>query len=304
MDFRELLYIYTIAKHKNISKAAQELYVTQPTLSKYLQKLENDLGVKLFNHINHQYVPTYVGQRYLHYIEKIFAIKKDWDREFIDLVKLNQGELNIIVPLLRSATLAPATLPAFFAKYPKIKINLHEEVYAAQEKLLINEQFDLAIFNELSQNDKLTYQILGEEETLLALNANHPFVKQAKTCTNRKYPWLDLRLLKDEPFIMQFSEQRTGKMTFQLMKELGMAPKILLQTKNAEVALKMTAQGLGASFIPETYLQHMASLEKIKCFSIGPVPLVSPIVVSYRKGAYLPQYALDYIEIVRAYFSR
>lgn len=304
LNFRELLYIYTIAKHKNISKAAQELYVTQPTLSKYLQKLEQDLGTKLFSYINHQYVPTYIGKRYLHYIEKIFMVKNDWDKELIDLLKLNQGQLNIIVPLLRSATLASATLPLFFAKYPNIKINLHEEVYAAQEKLLLNEQFDMAILNELSQNDQLAYQVLGEEETLLVVANHHQIIGEAQHCLDRKYPWVDIKLLENERFIMQFPEQRTGKMTLGLLEEENIHPNILLQTKNAEVALQMTAKGLGVCFVPETYLQHMTMRDQVKCFSVGKAPLISPIVVSYRKGAYLPQYAVDYIEIIRQYLVK
>ena len=65
MDFRELSYVLAIAKHQNITKAAEALYVGQPTLSKFLMALEDDLGLKLFRKLGHKYVLTYAGERYV-----------------------------------------------------------------------------------------------------------------------------------------------------------------------------------------------------------------------------------------------
>ena len=65
MDFRELTYVMAIAKHKNITKAAESLYLTQPTLSKFLKALEEEVGQPLFRRLGNKYIPTYAGERYI-----------------------------------------------------------------------------------------------------------------------------------------------------------------------------------------------------------------------------------------------
>ena len=62
MDTRSLRYVLAIARHQNLTKAAEELHVGQPTLSKFLQSLENELGLKLFQKVGHRFLLTYAGE--------------------------------------------------------------------------------------------------------------------------------------------------------------------------------------------------------------------------------------------------
>lgn len=73
MELKEARYILAIARHKSISKAAEALFISQPSLSKYLKNLEQQLGTRLFDRIGNGYFPTYVGERYLHYAEKSWS---------------------------------------------------------------------------------------------------------------------------------------------------------------------------------------------------------------------------------------
>ena len=65
MNFQEFNYVLCIAKHQNLSRAAEELYISQPTLTKHLQKLEREMNGKLFVRSGNSYIPTYLGRRYL-----------------------------------------------------------------------------------------------------------------------------------------------------------------------------------------------------------------------------------------------
>lgn len=102
MNFQEQEYFLAIAKHKNLTKAAQELYVSQPTLTKFLQKLEKNLGGKLFRKEGHTYNLTFLGQRYLAYAQKIATLNQDWEKELLDMRSSFKGELNIAFPPMRS----------------------------------------------------------------------------------------------------------------------------------------------------------------------------------------------------------
>ena len=81
MDFKELEYILVIAQEKNISKAAERLYVSQPALSRALLKVEDRLGVSLFFRKNRQYIPTYAGELYLDMARTVLNKKHEFDRQ-------------------------------------------------------------------------------------------------------------------------------------------------------------------------------------------------------------------------------
>ena len=82
---KELSYVIAIAEKGNVSKAAESLFISQPSLSKYLKNLEDHLGAPLFNRRDGGYYPTYLGERYLHYAKRIVAYGDEWNREHDDI---------------------------------------------------------------------------------------------------------------------------------------------------------------------------------------------------------------------------
>lgn len=248
-------------------------------------------------------IPTYVGERYLEYANRIMTIKKNWDDEFHKLMSLNNGQLTIAFPLLRSYCTIPETLPIFKKKYPNIQVNILEETYDVEGKLLNDDKVDIAIFNVTTQNPKLEYKILGTDETLLLASKSHPLAKRGKTIEGCKYPWIDLKLFENEDFILLDSNLHTGQITTQMFDEAGINPNIVFRTRNVELQAQMASEGLGVCFISESYLKHINFKHQPICFSIGNPTIVSSLAVACRKGAYLTPYALDYIKIVSDYFA-
>ena len=90
MDFKELEYVITIAQERNISKAAERLFISQPVLSRFLQRLEDELGISLFERKNRQYIPTYAGELYLDMAKEILNRKEKFEQE-ISRVKKSQA---------------------------------------------------------------------------------------------------------------------------------------------------------------------------------------------------------------------
>ena len=111
MNIHELNYVLCIAKHQNMTKAAQELFISQPTLSKHLGKLERELGIKLFSRVDNCYIPTYAGRRYMEYASGVLELTRDWEKELADLRSQNDGELNVAFPLIRNSCMIPEILP-------------------------------------------------------------------------------------------------------------------------------------------------------------------------------------------------
>ena len=187
MNFQELNYILCIAKHQNLTKAAQELYISQPTLTKYLQRLEREVNGKLFVRSGNSYTATYLGRRYMEYAKKILAVNQDWEKELQDLTSYNEGELNIAFPLMRSSCMVPQIMTVFHKQYPGVRVNLREETYAIQEKLLLDDQLDFAIFNEAKPHPKLEYETLLKEEVLLVMPKGHPLASLGVKKDGKEY---------------------------------------------------------------------------------------------------------------------
>lgn len=166
MDLQDMRFALCIARHQNLTKAARELYVSQPTLSKCLQKLEEEAHGKLFTRIDNRYCPTYLGEQYLNYARSVLALERQWKQTVADVDALQEGELNIALPLMRSYCILPKVVTAFREKYPRFTLNIYEESTGVQEKLLLDSKIDFAIFNELFPSPNLQYDLLKKEEIL------------------------------------------------------------------------------------------------------------------------------------------
>ena len=301
MNVQELNYVLCIAKHQNLTKAAQELYISQPTLSKYLQKLEREVGGKLFNYSGSRFVPTYLGRRYMDYARRMLEVDQDWQRELLDLNACQAGELNIAFPLMRSFCMVPRILPVFHEKFPGVRVNLREETCAIQERLLLDDELDFGIFNESRPHPRLEYEPLLREEILLMLPPGHPLAEKAQQREGFSHPWMDLHLLGQEPFILHFPEQTTGGIARQLFACYEIDPPVPFCSRNSQVCAMLCQQGLGAAFIPQRYIEAMHFDAPPLCFSVGEAGAFSHLTIAFRKGAYLPAYAREFIRIARAY---
>lgn len=299
MNFHELNYALSIARYQNLTKAAEELYISQPTLSKCLQKLEREMGGKLFSRSGNTYVPTYLGRRYLEYARKVLALNQDWERELKDMNACMDGELNIAFPLMRSSCMVPSIMKVFHKKYPGVRVNFMEEAHAIQEKLLLNDELDFGIFNETRPHPKLSYETLLREEILLVMPPDHPMAGRGMKRSEMKHLWIDLRLLEKEEFILHFPDQTTGQLALELFETWGIKPQVSVRTRNTETSVRLCMEGMGLCFVPETYIKNMRFDTPPACFSVGEKGVFSTLTIASRKGAYLPSYAQDFIKIAQ-----
>lgn len=301
MDFKDLSYVLAIAKHQNITKAADSLYVTQPTLTKFLQNLEKELGQKLFRKLGHRFVLTYAGERYVARATEILNLKKGLDQEMSDIIRDNHGSLKIAFPTMRGTYMLPCTLPVFHSRYPNVNLDILEEHSSRLEGMLLSGEADLAFFNLPVRSPDIDYEIISHEEVLLITADNHPLAGHGICQKGCKYPWIDLKLFAEESFIMQIPGQRTRQTVDQLFKEYGLVPHIKLQTGNIPAEVMLAAKGYGCCFVTETHLKHIRLEENIARFSVGNPCTTVDFVAAFRRGSYLPYHAREYISIVREF---
>lgn len=300
VDLREIKYILSIYRHGSITKAAAELYLTQPALSKFLKNLEQQVGAPLFSRIGNELSPTYLGKRYITYALEIERLQDDCALECADLLGEQAGHLSIAVTFMRGACVLPTVLRRFYAKYPRVQVRLLEEAGLLENHMLSDKGVHLLIGNEKYSKSLMVYEELGREEVVLVTPGSHPLCEQAVRREDCRYPWVDLSLAAGERFLLHPADQTTGQIARNALRQAGIAsPMILLETRNASVAMLMASQGMGLAFAPESYAERIRFEQMPGLFSVGKPKTETTLYIAYQKGRYLPSYATYFIALLR-----
>lgn len=144
-----------------------------------------------------------------------------------------------------STSLIPQLLPAFNEKHPGVCINFFEYGHSIQDKLISDTNLDFAILSNWQEHPKLNYELLCHEEILLVLPVGHPLAQKAVTKKECRYPWLDLSLFADTPFILHFPDQNTGRSAQRLFDQYGIQPPVPYRTRNNQTCIQLASQNLG-----------------------------------------------------------
>lgn len=299
MELKQIQYILAIAQCGSITGAANALYLTQPALSKFLKNLERQVGAPLFSRIGSHLVPTHIGERYLQYAEQVSGLQNDWNAECADLLGEKRGRIAVAIPLMRGSCLIPDILPRFYEKYPQVDVVLQEEAHAVERHLLTSREVDVVIYNDTSPSPALIHEELGREELVLVMPRRHPLAACAVRREGCRYPWFDLSLAAQEAFVLHPPEQTTGRLSAQLLRLAGIAPRVLLRTRNSDTAIRLAANGTALAFAPESYVRKIYFAEPPLCFSVGAPKTETTLFAIYQKGRYLPSYAKYFLWLIR-----
>ena len=302
MDFRTMRYVLAIAEHRNLTKAAEALYVGQPTLSKCLSGLETKLGLKLFRKVGRQYLPTYAGECYIQRARQILRLSESLDAQMSEILQENIGELNIAFPNMRCSYMLPLVLPAFQKRFPNVRINLFEGSSDENDRRLLEGQIDVAFYTgsgAVKSNIETTP--LAPEELLICACPGHPIGRYAQTEPGSPYPRLDLRHLKAERVLLMRPEQRTRQIVDSILRDKDLILDNVMYCSNIQAIIGLVAAGYGLSFVFDSHLRHRRDATPIDCYRFGDPRTVYDFVAATRKGAYLSGPAKAFIETVRSF---
>lgn len=256
MNDRELLYVKTIADTKSISEASKKLFVTQPSLSQALQKIEDRLGTPLFIRYQNGVKLTLAGEKYYRAATEILKIYNELCNEITEINNLKKGKITIGVTNYLAVYLLPIIPPKFRKKWPNIEIYIHEDNSYNIEDLLMKGSVDFAIMHYESDDDNksLKYDALCEDFFVLVTKRNHPLSKYAEKVEGLDYPVIDLHLFKDENFVLLERDKRIRQICDSIFEELNFKPKIALLLRNYETARRLASVGFGVTCIPFGYI--------------------------------------------------
>ncbi len=144
MTSKELMYVKTIAEEKTISKAAQKLFVAQPSLSQSLQRIEEALGARLFNRTAGGLTLTYAGERYYHMATQILKMYQDFETEVSDINNLKTGRIHVGITNDLGTIVLSRVLPLFHTLCPNVEVYVSEENSCVLDQKILSGELDFA----------------------------------------------------------------------------------------------------------------------------------------------------------------
>ena len=270
MNDKELLYIKTIADTQSISKAAEELFIFQPSLSQALQRIERELGTHLFIREPRGMKLTYAGEKYYLMAKEILDIYSDFKSEITHINELKAGRLVIGIARYMGMNILPNILPKFNKNYPNIEIIIREENTRVLENLVLGGNVDFALthVHKKEMNEKINYEILKEDEFLLV--TPKAYLKDSyKIKVKDGKSYVDLRDLEGEKFILLDINKGIRKVQDRTIKSYGISPDVVFTTKNFETAKRLAANGMGITIIPKDYLNIFSQDKNYDSFNLS-----------------------------------
>ncbi|KHS58094.1 MULTISPECIES: LysR family transcriptional regulator [Terrisporobacter] len=296
MSFKKLKYIITIAECRSISKAACELFISQPSLSSILSNMEKDLGVSLFDRSTNPISLTYAGEKYVETAKKILSLESNLKKELIDISTMKKGKITIGIPSVRGTHVLPLILPKFKKEYPGIDIHVIEGDSNYLEECLLSGKVDLVLTSLPSTDKRITCELLYEEKIMLAckkgyLNSQHLLDINSNI--------VNLNSLKDVDFILTKKNHRIRKLTEYVFDLFNFKPKIILETSNTATAFRLATSGIGVCFVSEMILNTTKPMNEFDLFNIENSPVKWNISISYLNSSYLSNVERSFIDFAK-----
>ena len=250
MDVKYLNYILAIANRHNMTKAAEDLFVSQSSLSQYLSRLEQELGTPLFIRSKGELSLTSAGVLYVEAAQKVVKIQKDL---YQNIAALSQkGRIRVGVTSNWGLRMLTEIIPLFREQYPGITIEITETSLPAFKKALTEGTLDVGLASEVSTVPYGSLvQVLREEEVFLAISMFHPYTLTHPSGTPITAEEVKTNFAGDS-LLLSKKGASLRMIGDQFFDSCGFEPVAVCETNNISATRSMVAQNAGVAFISES----------------------------------------------------
>ena len=290
---RQLQYFLAVAEQGSVTRAAQNLSISQSSVTEAIKELESDLGVELFDRHPRGLSITHNGHQFLRHATKILSTVSDARTSFSGQQNATGGTLNIGVTSLVAGYVLSDLLARYRRVCPGVEVSAIEDNGGYLEHLLIGGELDVAVMVISNLRDRMALQaeIIETSPYRLWLPMGHPLVSA---------DIISVADITREPLIMltiDEIEENTGK----LLTALGARPHVAFRTRSVEAVRSLVATGAGVALLPDlVYRPWSLEGDRIESRDVsGSLPVVQVGMV-WRKGSSLPQAARDFVGVAES----
>ena len=263
MDTKQLQYILKVAECQNITRAAEQLFVSQPALSHFISKAEEELGAKIFNRGTTPLTLTQAGEKYVKTARMILGLQESLKQEIENLKDCRSGEITLGLSDMRATVLLPFVLPEFRRLYPNVAIRTVESSSKEVENNVRNGVVEIGIIPLFDYGQDLSASVLYDEELLLVSASEVPSHHGATR------NWVSLGDMTGKDFILLHRPNRIRRAVDAMFIEHGVKPKSIFESCNNMTVYMMAASGLGLAIVPDSVVRIMNPMPIPRVYSIG-----------------------------------
>lgn len=303
-------YVYEVYKERSFTKAAQNLYISQPSLSARIKKIEEIIGETLFDRSTTPLQLTEVGKVYIEAAEEITQIEQRVENYINDLAGLKTGNLAVGASTLFAAYVVPSLITQFNQKFPDVHIQLIEGNTAELEEMLGSNALDFVIDNYHYDSILYNKELYCEENILLAVPKHFAVNEELgmyqlsykniknKNYLNQKYPAVPLGRFADLPFIMLTQGNDTRTRGDRLCRNVGFKPNIVLEFNQQSTAYMASSTQLGATFISDILVSQLPTFENLVYYKLDGEEAKRKVFFYYKTHKYKTRVMEEFVRMM------
>ncbi len=304
--------IYTVYQEGSISKAAQKLFVSQPSLSVMIHRIEEEVGVPLFDRTSKPIRLSEAGQEYIKATEEIMHIEKSFENYLQACDELQTGSLTIGSNQLLSSLVLPKFISEFILRYPRIHLNLVDDNSVVLETMANAGTLDLVLDNHPLNPEIFEQHILRKEQLLLAVPAHfecnqhtvaltHQDILNDRHYDNDVQP-VDLHPFESVPFVTMTKENDTRMRVDEILKKGGIKPRTILEIDRLATLYSFIEQGTAASIVSDTLVQHLQhTSENVLFYKLSAPQASRELYLSYKRNRYYSKAMQAFAELMEQF---
>lgn len=263
---QEMEYIYEVYKEKNFTRAAEKLFITQPALSMAIQKVEERLGMPIFDRSTRPISLTDAGRAYLEYIESARHLDVEFEQQIQDIKELDKGRIVIGGSHYLNAYILPEVLAGFLERYPNVEIDLREASSAELAERLRRQELDVTFHCSPEFIQDFPRYPAFRDTVLLAVPVRlDPLADRGLSLDAAQVmagehlkedcPCVSLKEFRQMPFILLSRGNNLYDRSVRMFGEAGFEPKTKMKLSQLVTAYHLAAAGIGATFVSDLLIR-------------------------------------------------
>jgi LysR family cyn operon transcriptional activator len=275
MLLRHIRYFVAVAQHRNFTRAAEALHVSQPTLSQQIRQLEDMLGVPLLDRSGRMIQLTDAGVAYMRYARRALQDLEEGKRAIHDVQELSRGSLRLAMTPTFTAYLIGPLLEKYNRRYPNLTLNILEMPQDRMEAMLNEDALDVGIAFDETHSPDIETQVLFVEALAMVVGKSHPYAKRRAALT--------LRAFGNEALVLLNEEFATRHYIDRYCRQHGVAPRIAMEANSISAVIELVQRTTLATLLPAAIAREHDRLCPV---NLEPELPQRTAALLLRKGAY------------------
>lgn len=289
-SFRQFEVFEAIARNGSFTRAAEELFLTQPTVSMQIKKLVDTIGLQLFDQIGKRIYLTEAGEILLVTCREIFNSLSNFEMQISDLKGLRQGKLSLAV-VSTAKYFAPKLLGSFCKSYPGVDVSLVVNNRKGLLERISENKDDLYILGQPPKDLDVDYEAFLDNHLVVLAPSDHPLAGQKN---------IPIARLEEEPFIMRERGSGTRIAVERLFKEHNLKLNARIELGSSEAVKQTIMGGLGISVLSQHTVAQKAAMDQLTILDVEDFPIKRKWYVVYPAAKQPSLIARTFLEYLRS----